>query len=161
NTVKLFASHIKLKSRVFCPCLCHYVPVHLFRTDSAYGTLMARSVRNAKIDTRSARSRCETRREPYWAKLSTGRYVGYRRTSRGVGTWIARYRDDQGRQHYEALGAADDAVEADGQSILTFNQAQERARRYFEEVARRLSGHDAPTSGPYTVETALREYLAH
>jgi integrase len=122
---------------------------------------MARSVRNFKIDTRSARAKCEVRREPQWAKLSTGRYVGYRRTSRGVGTWIARFRDDEGRQHYRALGAADDAVEADNQSILTFNQAQEHARIYFESIVRQLGGHDVPPSGPYTVETALREYLTH
>jgi integrase len=122
---------------------------------------MARSVRNAKLDTRSARAKCEIRREPHWAKLSPGRFIGYRRTSGGIGTWIARFRDDDGRQHYEALGAADDAVEADGRSILTFNQAQERARASFERMTRELAGHDALLSGPYTLETAIREYLTH
>jgi integrase len=121
---------------------------------------MARSVRNMKLDTRSARARCEVRREPYWAKLSAGSFVGYRRNSGGVGSWIARFRDDAGRQHYEALGAADDAIEAEGRSILTFNQAQELARAYFDRIARELAGHDAPLAGPYTVQLAVREYLA-
>ncbi len=120
---------------------------------------MARSVRDTKLDTRSARTKCAVRREPYWAKLSTGRYVGYRRTSRDIGTWIARFRDQVGRPHYKALGAADDAVEADNQSTLTFNQAQEHARIYFESIARPLAGHEAPLKGPYTVEIALSEYL--
>jgi integrase len=122
---------------------------------------MARSVRSSKLDTRSARSKVEVRREPYWAKLSLGRFVGYRRTSGGVGTWIARFRDEEGRQHYEALGGADDAVGADGRSILTFNQAQEHARAYFDRIVRELAGHEAPRSGPYTVESAIRDYLAH
>jgi hypothetical protein len=121
---------------------------------------MARSVRDTKLDTRSARAKCAVRREPYWAKLSTGRYVGYRRTSRDIGTWIARFRDEGGRQHYKALGAADDAVEADNRSTLMFNQAQEQARIYFESIARQLAGHEAPLKGPYTVEIALSEYLA-
>jgi integrase len=121
---------------------------------------MTRSVRNGKIDTRSARAKCEIRREPYWAKLSPGRFVGYRRTTGGVGTWNARFRDDEGRQHYEALGAADDSVSADGFSVFTFIQAQDRARAFFDRLARELAGHDAPQSGPYTVEMAIREYFS-
>src|SRR5438552_2140562 len=121
---------------------------------------MARSVRNAKLDTRSARARCEVRREPYWTKLSPGCFVGYRRTAGGVGTWIARFRDEEGRQHYEALGAADDSVAANGSSVLTFIEAQDRARAFFDRKARELAGHEV-VSGPFTVEMALREYLAH
>ena len=109
---------------------------------------MTRSVRNAKIETRSARAKCEKRREPYWAKLSTGCFVGYRRAAGGIGTWIARYRDGKGRQRYEALGPADDAKDADGQKVLNFNQAQEKARRYFERVAREIDGHEPLARGP-------------
>src|SRR6266852_9335738 len=67
---------------------------------------MARTVRNAKLDTRSARSRLTARREPYWTVISGGCALGYRRGANG-GTWIGRFRDDTGRQHYQALGATD------------------------------------------------------
>lgn len=36
------------------------------------------------------------------------------------GTWIARLRDGEGEQHYEALGAADDASDADGLTCFSF-----------------------------------------
>ena len=63
---------------------------------------MARTVRNAKIDTRSARAKLVARREPYWTVLSQGCALGYRKGSKG-GTWIVRFRDHDGRQHYEAI----------------------------------------------------------
>jgi len=121
---------------------------------------MARAIRNAKLDTRSARTKCEVRREPHWQKISKGCYIGYRRSSDG-GTWIARLRDEHGAQHYEALGAADDHREADALTVFSFAQAQERARAFFERRARELAGHEEPQAGPYTVRTAIDDYLAH
>jgi hypothetical protein len=94
---------------------------------------MARTVRNAKLDTRSARSRLPARREPYWTVISGGCALGYRRGANG-GTWIGRFRDDTGRQHYEALGATDDAREPDGLSAFSFAQAQEKARSFFTRM---------------------------
>ena len=72
---------------------------------------MARTVRNAKIDTRSSRSKLAERREPYWTVVSAGCAIGYRKGKK-VGTWIARLRDDKGRQLYHALGAAPGASRA-------------------------------------------------
>src|SRR5690242_12424324 len=119
---------------------------------------MARSVRNAKLTTRSARTRLRSRREPYWTVISEGCAIGYRRGANG-GTWIAKYRDDSGRRHYEALGAADDARDADGLSVFSFSQAQNRAREFFTRTAREIAGDLAPSNGPYTVSHALDEYL--
>jgi integrase len=119
---------------------------------------MARTIRNGKLDTRSARSRLILRREPYWTVISTGCALGYRRGAK-VGTWIARFRDDSGRQHYEALGAADDARDPDGLSVFSFAQAQERARSFFAREARAVAGEPAPRDGPYTVGDALDEYF--
>lgn len=120
---------------------------------------MARTVRNAKIDTRSARVKLLQRREPYWTVLSAGCAIGYRRGANG-GTWIARFRSEDGKQHYEALGAADDARDADGLTVFSFPQAQERARTFFARKARELAGHSEPLSGPYTVAKALDAYFA-
>ena len=120
---------------------------------------MPRTARNAKLDTRSARSKLTERREPYWHVLSKGCALGYRRGVNG-GNWIARLRDDVGKQHYEALGAADDVRDADALMVFTFAQAQERARNWFGSKARELAGHAEPQVGPYTVTVAISDYLA-
>jgi hypothetical protein len=84
--------------------------------------VMARSVRNAKLDTRTARL------EPYFVRMDAEAFIGCRRLSSGSGTWIARLRDDRGKQHYQALGSADDIMVADSVvNIFTFGEAQERA----------------------------------
>lgn len=120
---------------------------------------MARTVRNAKIDTRTARVKLPARREPYWTVLSAGCALGYRKGAKG-GTWIARFRADDGRQHYRPLGAADDARDPDGLSVYSFAQAQERARLWFDQKARERAGDFAPSGRPYTVGNALADYRA-
>jgi integrase len=119
---------------------------------------MARRIRNAKVDTRSSRTRLSVRREPYWTVISQGCALGYRRGEKG-GTWVAKFRDDSGKRHYEALGAADDARDPDGLSVFSFAQAQERAREFFKRKAREAAGELAPHEGPYTVSDALVAYL--
>jgi integrase len=119
---------------------------------------MARTVRNAKTSTRSARSHLPARREPYWTTISLGCALGYRRGANGGGTWIAKFRDDTGQRHLSSLGAADDARDADGISVFSFAQAQERARDFFVQKGREAAGHVAPHSGPYTVADALTDY---
>jgi integrase len=98
------------------------------------------------------------RREPHWTVISEGCALGYRRGVKG-GTWIGRFRDDTGRQHYEALGAADDARDPDRLSVFSFAQAQEKAREFFTRKAREAAGECAPHEGPYTVQDAIDDYL--
>jgi integrase len=120
---------------------------------------LARTVRNPKIDTRSARARLPERREPYWTVISAGNALGYRRGVKG-GTWIAKYRNDSGRRHLEALGAADDARDPDGLSVFSFSQAQEQARLWFARKAREEAGDFVPLDRAYTIADALAEYRA-
>ena len=49
------------------------------------------------------------------------------------------------KQHYDALGAADDSRDADGLTVFSFAQAQERAPVYF---ARILNSHLLRPSQP-------------
>lgn len=58
------------------------------------------------VDTKAKRDRLAVRREPYWDKVQTGAYVGFRRTT-NIGTWIARYRGEDGKQRYQALQLAE------------------------------------------------------
>jgi integrase len=118
---------------------------------------VARTIRNSKIDTRSSRSKLAARREPYWTLVSRGCAIGYRRGSKG-GSWIGRFRAEDGRQHYEALGAADDARDPDNLTVLSFAQAQERARAFFLRAVKRTAGKGAAEDG-HTVETAINEYF--
>lgn len=118
---------------------------------------MARTVRNPKIDTPSARASLKRRREPYWTPLTKGKALGYRKGKKG-GTWIGRYRDDAGKQHYGSVGAADDAQDADGVRTLTHAQAQAKARKWFTEKARALLDDEGP-QGKYTVRDAIEDYV--
>ena len=118
---------------------------------------MARTLKDSRLDTRAARLRLTARREPHWRSLSEGLSIGYRRAKKG-GTWIARhYSADRGRR-YHAFGASDDVADADGVHVLSFVQAQERAREWFASLARRDRGeHEFEVS---TVREAVHEYLA-
>jgi hypothetical protein len=111
----------------------------------------------AKIDTRSARRRLAIRREPYWRKMGRDRHLGYRKSDT-EGTWIARYRDHTQQRQYQALGPADDVREANGTSVLSFEQAQERARDWFAQIE---SGGIGPRRrGAYTIADCMADYLA-
>ena len=118
---------------------------------------MARTVRDAKLDSRSARVKLAQRPEPYWTVISEGCALGYRRGSKG-GIWIARFRDDNGKQHYEALGSSDDARDPDNLTAFSFGQAQSKARDFFTCKIREIVGDFVPTDGPFTVADALAAY---
>ena len=117
---------------------------------------MARTLTDAKLGTRASRRRLPQRREPHWRSMSEGIAVGYRKGTKG-GTWIAKHYTSAHGRRFRALGTADDVVDADGQHILSFSQAQERAREWFRTLAHQDAGN-AP-SGPYTVAQALSDYL--
>ncbi len=118
---------------------------------------MARTLRDAKLDTRSSRAKLKARREPYWRSISEGLAIGFRRGAKG-GTWIARhYTPDYGRR-FQALGTADDVANADGEHVLSFAQAQAAGRRWFANIAREDRG--AGDDGPYSVAQALDDYVA-
>lgn len=121
---------------------------------------MARTVRNPKIDTRSARAKLLPRREPYWTAITNGCALGYRKGPNG-GRWTARHYDPrlQPPTRYQKIGPADDAMEPDGIAILSYAQAQEKARAWFADRARIADGHAPTRLGPYTVADAVRDYL--
>src|SRR5690349_15134314 len=115
-----------------------------------------RKARDERLDTRTARFKLSPRAEPYWRNIQEGRAIGYRRLAGGkAGTWIARHYDPASGRRYEALGSADDMLDADGVATLTFAQAQSRARVWFLEVDRSAGRVIAPL----TVRQAMDAYL--
>jgi integrase len=121
------------------------------------GRRMPRKIRDLRLDTRTARLRLAPRGEPYWRTFQLGRAIGYRRLSGGkAGTWIARlYSAAEGR-NYRALGSADDVMDADGGTTLTFGQAQECANDWFRDVQRNAGR----VIERITVATAMNSYIA-
>jgi integrase len=118
---------------------------------------MARTARNSALETRTARARLRIRRTPYFAKIAKGLRLGYYRGSIS-GSWIARCYRGAGVYATEALGIADDTLEADGVKVLDYWQAQEHARRWGKR--QRLIAEGMLRQGSYTVANAVKDYLA-
>jgi integrase len=96
---------------------------------------MARKVRDANLETRTARSRLPVRHKPYFRLIEPGLHLGFRRLTSGPGTWLKRCYVGKGKYVTENLRTtnggvvlADDYEEADGERILSFAQAQRAAR---------------------------------
>jgi integrase len=115
---------------------------------------MARRVRDAKLETRAARSKLPPRGKPYYKSIGPQLHVGYRRNTTTGGVWVVRAYAGDGKYKVETIGAADDMLDADGQKVLNFWQAQDRAReRHRQLPAERLGP-------PLTVKAVVEEYLA-
>jgi integrase len=117
---------------------------------------MARTVRDAKLDTRAARLRLGIRSEPYWRTLEKGLALGYRRRANG-GTWLARKWVAKGYKENK-LAITDDLQDADGVAVLDFGHAQRAARDWWRIEQRREEGHDT-RSKPLSVADAVEDYL--
>jgi hypothetical protein len=113
---------------------------------------MARSIRSTTLETRTNRLRLPPRVRPYAVRVAPGVRLAYRRRVT-AGSWSVLAADGNGGAWIKIFADADDFENADGENILDFWQAQERARA----LAR--GGDDKPTSNaPKTAEEALDEY---
>jgi integrase len=110
---------------------------------------MARQHRNARLQTRDARSKLKSSKEPYWHEIERGRSIGYYRGPEGGSWWLREYIG--GAYRKRRLGRADDTNEADGTLILSFTDAVRAALH-----------EQRPTLEPpmrLRVEDALNEYF--
>jgi integrase len=118
---------------------------------------MARNIRSAQLETRTARLKLPLRKKPYMVRVAPGVRLGYRRNE-VAGTWSVIAADGKSGNWVKKFGLADDHEEANGEQVLTFWQAQERARK----LAR--GGKDAEQEDdagrPVTVREALDGYQA-
>ncbi len=122
---------------------------------------MARTLKDAILDTRTARTRLTPRGKPYYRVIEEGLHLGYRRP-RGrkgkpavSGKWVLRRYEGGQAYVLESIGIADDFDDADGHAILNFSQAQNKARERFKQRAR----DEAGITGPLTVAEAIKDYL--
>ena len=116
---------------------------------------MARTLRDANLETRAARSRLKVRAKPYFRTLEEGCHLGYRRLKNRSGTWCARHYVGNQTYEVEAIGTADDFSDADGLAVLSYVQAQAAARERMVHRAHAAAGK----TGPLTVADVMADYL--
>jgi integrase len=119
---------------------------------------MARTVIDTRLTKREHRRKLALRKEPYWALVGEGLHLGYAKGQRG-GKWLVRWREagSAGKSYVQGrLGEADDVMDATGDLILNFGQAQKAATAWLEK----LQASDGRRHGPYSVNQALDDYLA-
>lgn len=116
---------------------------------------MARTVRDSNLESKDARLRLK-RGKRYWRGIQSGIALGYRRGAKGAGTWHARSLLPSGKYRLESLGVADDYMDADGDKVRDFGQAQRKAM----ELANAAQREDGDIDRKLTVKGAAESYLA-
>ena len=118
---------------------------------------MAGQVDHTNLSTKAARERVGVSKATTgvsgfaWHVIVPG-YValGYRRNHGKPGRWKIRITGAGGVYTYRSAGVADDRLEADGKHVLTFEQAEDAARKLAK----------APKIEQMTIERAVGHYLA-
>jgi integrase len=108
-------------------------------------------LRASQLETATARLRLPVAKKPVFVRIAPSVGLGYRRNAT-AGTWVARVAG-QGARWIKAIGTADDFQPADGNAVLSFWQAQEKARTV-------ASGDTPDPVKPVTVADALTRYAA-
>jgi integrase len=112
---------------------------------------MARKVRHSALESRTARLKLKPRRKPYpGPSLARGVSLMYRR-NRTAGSWVLKSSDGRGGYWTKSLALADDYDDSDHKNILTFFEAQDRAKLL-------ASGDAAAEAAPITIDGALKDY---
>ena len=89
---------------------------------------MARRIRSADLETRTARLKLDVRKKPYTARIAPGIRLAYRR-NQGGGVWSVLKADGAGGAWLQRFALADDHEESNGSTVLTFWEAAEIARK--------------------------------
>ncbi|WP_354263751.1 site-specific integrase [Bradyrhizobium sp. GM2.2] len=108
---------------------------------------MARRTRSAFLENRTARLKLAIRKKPYTALIAPGIFLAYRRNA-GPGTWSVKCNG-----WLKRFGLADDHEEANGESVMTYWQALEKAK----SLARAGEGN---SEQPIIVDEAVDSYEA-
>src|SRR5262245_772587 len=112
---------------------------------------MARRPRSARLENRTNRLKLPIRKKPHdFTPISPGIPLAYRRCT-GAGRWVVKAADRHGGNWTKVVAIADDHEDADGAHVLSWWQAQDKARA----LAR---GNDTDDGRPVTVAEALTDY---
>ena len=107
---------------------------------------------DTNLESREARSLLAPRHKPYWHLLDQGRHLGYYKENESR-IWIALYFRSKGRYAEQRIGLVDDLAEADGVTVMDFQQARAAARNWFAGQAIEEAGRPID-DGPFTIAGA-------
>jgi integrase len=104
----------------------------------------------AKIDSVDSRTKLKPQHEPYWVKLLTGCYLGFRKmTPTSKGTWIARFRNaETGQREKRSLGEFEEMA-----ASLRYDAAKTAAEEWFSHLGK------GGASEVVTVKVACERYV--
>ena len=119
---------------------------------------MPRGQPNTKFQKRQTRFDSLKAGNRHWTAADEGIALGYRRGKTKSVWYVRRY---VGNKKYEirAIGLADDYQDADGEDILTFFQAQNRAKERASDATK--NERSLPKRKGLTVADAIENYLEH
>jgi integrase len=107
-------------------------------------------LRSAALEHRSNRLKLPVQRKPHaFTTIAPGVALGYRRC-KSAGRWVVRSADGRGSNWQKAFAIADDFEDADGEHVLSWWEATERAKV--------LARGTEKTGAPITVDQALTAY---
>ncbi|MCA1512680.1 site-specific integrase [Bradyrhizobium sp. NBAIM01] len=108
---------------------------------------MVRRTRSAFLENRTARLKLAIRKKPYTALIAPGIFLAYRRNA-GPGTWSVKCNG-----WLKRFALADDHEDTNGESVMTYWQALERAKT----LAR---AGDGSSEQPISISEAIAAYEA-
>lgn len=113
---------------------------------------MTRAVKDAKLESATARRKHCQGGAIFWRSLDPGLHLGYRCNASG-GRWLARWRVGQSYEQVVLKVVTDDLGDADGYAVLNFAQAQAAVRELF--AATKIP------AAPITVRAACDSYVTY
>lgn len=117
---------------------------------------MPRTVRHARLESRSARARLKRGRQPHWQALVPGGrwHIGYQHwKGDAAGRWVMRRYIGGDKYRISGLGLADDDAAPDGVMVLSFEQAVTKANTLIDTPASKVHN--------LTVRQAMDRYVAY
>ncbi len=103
-----------------------------------------------RLDTKTGRHALLARPAPYFARISRGRFIGFRKLTSGAGSWVARYHADDAKPVSKTLGELS--------TSLDYDRAVDAAHAWFNELDSGVTSHSDHREA--TVESACRAYVA-
>lgn len=116
---------------------------------------MAGRFRDTGLESRAARAKLAVQTKPYYRAIGPGLNIGYRKGKKG-GRWVARFYVGEKDYRLEVIADADDTLDANGETVLDFWQAQDRAR----QMQAALAGETVEAvKKRITVNEAVNDYI--
>jgi hypothetical protein len=137
-------------------CNCtqrHAVRASAAKLDSDW-TVPEEIVTKLNLQTPTSRARLTPRGKAYEVRLLPGVHLGYRAAQSGTGAWLVIAADGKGGRWQKRIAHADDKQPADGQAVLSYEQAALKARALARGDA------NAAADRPATIGDALGSYEA-